>query len=303
MVMIRVFIALVLCGSFSGLLPQKKAVYVTASFLGSNRLYLENLTREDIRVFEGDQPREVQYFAGGEVPVAYGVLFDRELLPQPDEDPRIDELRISASTAARNVAYQLIDNCLGPQAGWTATYDDQGMNIALDFIQDASRIKDSIERMSGGRVTRESWLFGPLFNSVEKLGQRHEKRRILVVFLNTLDIKTSGKMKPLKNLLSASNVEVFFAGFAPRSTVARGLLPAQSEVALRELADVTAGAAYFTNMEGIEGLGRRMANQIRTFYTIGFESDSPGEQPARLKIECTRPGVKVKTHPVVPILQ
>ena len=301
--MIRIFIGLALCWSATGLLPQKKAVFVTASFLGNNRLYLENLTREDVRVFEGDKPREVEYFAGKEVPVAYGILFDRELLPQPDDDPRLDEIRVSASTAARNVVYQLIDSCLGPQAGWTATYDDQGMNIMLDSIQDASRIKDSIERMSGSRFTRESWLYGPLFSSVEKLSQRHEKRRVLVVFLNTLDIKTAGKLKPLKNLLSISNVEVFFAGFAPKSTVSRGLLPAQSEAALRELADVTAGAAYFTNMEGVEGLGRRMASQIRTFYTIGFESDSPVEQPARLKIECTRPGVKVRTHPVVPILQ
>jgi len=282
---------------------QKTAVFVTASFQDRNRLYIENLSRDEIRVSENGQVREVGYFAGTEVPVAYGLIFDRALLPEPFEDARPDQYNIPSAAAAFNVAYQILDLCLGRQIGWVATYDDQGMKTALDFSQDSSRVKDAIQQLRARRTLVESFLYGPLFEAVQKMSQRHEKRRVLVLFLDTLDMKTADKLKPLKNLLSASNVEFFVASFATRLGTSRGLPPAQSEASLRELTGATAGGAYFRYTESIEGMGRRISEQIRTFYTIGFESYSPPNQPGTLTIECTRPGAKVKTHPVVPTLQ
>ena len=76
-----------------------------------------------------------------------------------------------------------------------------------------------------------------------------------------------------------------------------------SHAALKELADCTAGSAYFKESTTMEAMGRRIADQIRTFYTIGFESLSASSQPGTLTIECTRPGVTVRSHPIVPNLR
>jgi Ca-activated chloride channel homolog len=279
------------------------AVFVTASFQDKNRLYLENLSREEIHVFENGKPREVEFLASKEVPVAYGLLWDRDLLPQPFDDPRAGQYGIPSATAATNVAYQLLDQALGRHVGWVATYDSE-FRLAIDFTQDTGLIKDAIQQLQGERFIEEPTLYGALFTAVEKLSQRNEKRRVLIVFLDYLDFQTSGKLKPLKNLLSASNVELFIAGF-PVSKIAssHGLPPLQSEASLRELADVTAGGAYFSLVDGIEGMGRRISYRIASYYTVGFQAESPPDQPAKLKIDCTRPGTKVVTHPVVPILQ
>jgi VWFA-related protein len=281
---------------------QKTAVFVTASFLDRNRLYVENLERDEVRVFEDGQPREVEFLAGEEVPVAYGLLLDRVLLPEPSEESRPYPDYISNSTAALNVAYQLLDQCLRGQAGWAATYDTE-MHLVVDFTQDGGRVKQSIQQLRSRHSLDESSLYSALVTAVQKINQRNEKRRVLVVFLDVLDRNTGGKLKLLKNLLSASNVELFIASFASKSGSGRGMLPLQSESSLRDLAAVTAGDACFSAMEGIEGLGRRISNQIRTFYTIGFESESSPDKPARLTIECARPGVKVRTHPVTPTLR
>jgi VWFA-related protein len=281
---------------------QKTAVFVTASFVDKNRLYVENLKQDEIRVFENGQPREVEFFAGKEVPMAYGLLLDRVLLPEPFEESRPYPDDISSSTAAFNVAYQLLDQCLRGQAGWAATYDAE-MHLIIDFTQDGGMVKQSIQQLRSRRSLDESSLYSALFSAVQKMNQRNEKRRVLVVFLDVLDRNTGGKLRPLKNLLSASNVELFIAGFASKSGSGRGMPPFQSESSLRDLAALTAGDACFSAMEGIEGLGRRISNQIRTFYTIGFESETSPDQPARLTIECARPGIKVKTHPVTPTLR
>jgi len=281
---------------------QKTGVFVTASFLDKNRLYVENLTRDEVRVFEDGQPREVEFLAGAEVPVAYGLLLDRVLLPEPSEESRMYPNSISSSTAALNVAYLLLDQCLRGQAGWAATYDAQ-MHVIVDFTQDGGRVKQSIQQLHSRASTDESSLYSALIGAVQKINQRNEKRRVLVAFLDVLDRNSAEKTKQLKNLLSASNVELFLAGFASKSGSGRGMTPFQSESSLRDLAGVTAGDACFSAMEGIEGLGRRISNQIRTFYTIGFESEASPEKPARLTIECVRPGVKVRTHPITPTLR
>jgi hypothetical protein len=302
MAALGLLLAFLLCWPAPALPAQKTPVFVTASFLGRNRLFLEDLSREEIKVYENGQPREVEFFAGSEVPVVYGLLFDRALLPRAFEDLSPYQYGIPSAQAAVNVADQLVDLVLGRQVGWVAAYD-QGMRVALDFSPDGGRIKDTIRQLRGERTLEESSLYGALFAAVKKMNQRNERRRVVVLFLEVLDTGTGSKLKPLKNLLAASNVDLFVASFAPRTATGRGLPPLQSEASLRDLASVTAGDAYFSATEGIEGLGRRVSEQIRTCYTIGFQSESPPDSPARLTIECTRPGVKVKSHSVVPNLR
>jgi VWFA-related protein len=282
---------------------QSTPVFVTASFLDRNRLYLENLSREEIRVFENGRPRDVEFLASKEVPTAYGLLWDRSLLPQPFDDPLAGRYGIPIGTAATNVAYQLLDQALGRYVGWVAAYDSE-FHLAMDFTQDTGLIKDTVQQMRGERLKEEPVLYGALLTAVKKLSQRNEKRRLLFVIVDYLDMQTSGKLKPLKNLLSASNVELFIASFAASKTASsHGLPPLQSEASFRELAGVTAGGAFFVLQEGIEEMGKRISYQAASYYTIGFQAESPPDQPGKLKIECTRPGTKVITHPLVPILQ
>jgi hypothetical protein len=123
--------------------------------------------------------------------------------------------------------------------------------------------------------------------------------------MDTLDMSTAGKLKPLKNLLSSSNVELFVVSFASKLGSGRGgLSPALSQASLRELTQLTSGEAFFMSdyRDHYEDATRRIFNEIRTFYTLGFESESSPEKPARLSIRCTVPGSKVRHHPTVAVL-
>jgi hypothetical protein len=303
MTVIALLMASLLSWTVPELPPQKRPIFVTASFLGKTRMFLEDVSRDEVRVLENGRPRTIEFFSGPEVPTVYGLLFDRAILPQPSEEQLPNPNDIPASMAASSVAYQLIDQGLGRQVGWAGAYDKE-LHVAIDFTQDAGRIKDTIQRLRAERSIEDSSLSHALFAAVSKMSSRNEKRRVLILFLGALDIEAAARLKPMKNLLAASNIELFVAGFATsRFGDGRGLPPAQSEACLRELASVTAGGAYFIASEGIAGLGRRISNQIKTLYTIGFEAESPADKPASLKIECTRPVAKVTHHPVIPNLQ
>lgn len=64
MATIALLLAALLCCPAPVQAAQKTAVFVTASFLDRNRLYVDNLKRDEVRVFEDGQPREVEFLAG-----------------------------------------------------------------------------------------------------------------------------------------------------------------------------------------------------------------------------------------------
>ena len=188
--------------------PAKKPVYVTASFVDKNGLFIENLQKNEVEILENNQPREIEFMARDELPTAYGILFDRAMLPEREESDWQGQRTVPASVAARDIAYQLIDKLLGRQALWIGLYDQQ-MNVLFQTAGDGFGAKNAIQQMRGARATSDSFLYSALFSAVDRLSQYHERRRVIVLFIQELDSGTAGKMKPLKNLLAATDVELF----------------------------------------------------------------------------------------------
>jgi hypothetical protein len=283
----------------------KSPVYVTASFQDRNGLFLENLSKTDIQVFEGGTLREVEFLAMDQLPVVYGLIFEKGLVPDYQwQDRKTDIHEMPGIKSAQDLAYELIDKRLGQQAVWVGAYD-QELEVLLEPTTDGFRAKEAVHGIRGVR-SPESFLYSALFSAVQRMGERAEKRRVLVVFLDQLDGKTAGKIQPLKNLLSQSNVELFTLSFGSKTGTGRdGLSATFSQAALRDLAKVTCGDVFFASdyRDHLEDVSRRLLGQIRTLHTIGFESEADADKGAKLLVRCSVPGSKVKHHASVPILR
>lgn len=280
---------------------QEIPVYVSASFTDRNNLYVEDLAPEEVEILQDGKPRRIEFMARDELPAAYGIIFERALLGEPGDERRFG-LSDAGAAAARNLAYELVDKHLRRQVFWIGCYDKE-LAVALDFTSDAFQAHAAIQQLRGGRGPEESFLYGALFAALRRMNERHEKRKVLIVFLESVDPGTLDRIKPLKNILSLSNVELFCVRFGARVTGRPGgVSPQMSDAALRELAAATAGEAYSAAVYGdhAEDLSRRLYNHIRTLYTFGFLAEPPGESPARLSIRCRRPGCKVRARQLVP---
>ncbi len=301
--------ALVCCwlalGAQDGAFAQKSQVFITASLVDKRGLFIEDLEKQEIRILEDNQPRDVEFMARDEVPTVYGILFDNALLQYEENQGWARRQEISGTGSSKNLAYQLIDKYLGRQTGWVGTYG-QELQVVLDFNEDGFRAKDAIQRMSFQRSAGESFLYPALYSSIMRMRERNEKRRVLLLFTNFLDSETAGKIKPLKNLLASSNIELFAISYGSRlAAPGAGLNPAMSQAGLKELAGVTAGDTFLAvdYRDHPEDIAQRIYNQLRTFYTFGFESQSGAESGAKLTIRCTRAGSKIKSHPNVPVIR
>jgi len=283
----------------------KKPVHVTASFLDRNDLFIEDLQMSEVEILEDDKPRKIELMAKEDLPTVYGLLFDRSmLLPETSERNRMSAQVVPSSVGARDIAYALIDKHLNRQMVWVGAYD-QLLQFALDTSSDGFAAKHAISQLNGASPDVYPFLYSALFTAVDKMEQRREKRRVVILFLETLDPQTASRIKPLKDLLSSSNVELFVVCFASQRTSPGAVHSAVTTSPLKELAQATSGYTFFTmDYRGnYDDLVRRLLHHLRTLYTFGFTSESVPKGKGKLIIKCSRPGSRVRCHPEVPVFE
>ena len=302
-----IFTILFLCLAVPASVAQKTPVFITASFQDRNGIFIENLTASEVQVVEDGQAREIELMAKDEIPTVYGIIFQRGMVSLQWERRRSTGI-VSRGDAgldsARDLAYEIVDKYLGRHPTWVGVYDSE-LEVALEPTADGFRVKDAIQRLQDARMP-ESFLYSALFSAVQKMAERSERRRVLIVLLEFVDSKTAGKLQPLKNLLSSSNVELFTISFATRlGSGPDGLSAAFSQSALGDLSHTTSGGAFFAAdyRDHLDDISRRILNQIRTFYTFGFKSEATLDKATRLLVKCTVPGSTVRHHPRVPVLR
>lgn len=296
---------LMLVPAVSSLTPPPRPVYVTASFTDPRGFFIENLERGEVEVFEDGQPRTVELLARNEVTAVYGLLLDRGVMPEgPDIYRRGSFRSASPSTTLKEVAYGLIDKELGRQYLWVAAFE-QEFQMLRDISADGATAKSAVQLLTGRRNPEESFLYSGIVAAVQLMNRRSERRRVLLLLTGLIDRKSSSRIKALGNLLASTNVELFVISSASRFQPPGASPYNLSEALLRELVDSTAGEAFFPRPgeEHLDDVTRRVLGRIVSFYTIGFESTGTLDKPAKLLIRCTRPGSKVRHHPVSPVLE
>jgi hypothetical protein len=282
----------------------KREVYVTASFIDKESLFIENLQPDEVRILENGSLRKIELMARDELPTAYGLLFDSTLLTSDQlGNQRYLSAKIPSAVAAQDMAFELIDKHLRNERIWAASYD-QNFHLMAAPTNDGFKVKDAINRIRFERDPFGAYAYAGLSAAVEEMNKCFEKRRVVILFLDAMDQQSLGKIPQLQNLLSLSNVELITICFAARVSTGPGVPSAMNRGALLKLAQSTAGQAYFTSDTGghFEDITRRVYNQIRTFYTFGFQSDAPSDAKTSLVIRCTRNGSKVRFRPFIPVL-
>jgi hypothetical protein len=280
---------------------QGRPVFVTASFVDRNHIFLENLPAGEIEVSEDGQPRQVEFLSMDQLPTVYGILIEDVLLSDPAGGERAGYGSIPSASLARNMLYELVDKHIGREPVWLGTYE-RDLKVVLDFTNDGFKIKESIQGLNRPSGPSDSYLYPALFSAIRKTCERGEKRRVLLLMISSLDAESSGRMRALRNLAAASNLELFVVSFASRLGAPGGLHPSLVDSGLRDLAQATAGEHFAApqHRDHPEDIVRRLVHQIRTLHTIGFQASSPADNPGKLSIRCTRPGSRVRHHPVVP---
>jgi Ca-activated chloride channel family protein len=225
---------------------------------------VSGLTKDDFVVYEQGKKQELRYFAadgarlevgadGERPPLHLGLVFDTSGSMAADME------------LARSAAIRFL-NRLPRAEDMTIVDFDTEVRIATYAQTDFTRL---VARLRGR--TPDGWT--ALWDAVGiYLGGSQDQagQKVLIVFTDGGDTRSTLTYVDLLNALKASDVSVYAIGFLEHQPAS---VRTQQRLQLAQLADLTGGQAYFpVSMKEVESMYDRIVAEIDSRYLLGYVS-------------------------------
>jgi VWFA-related protein len=265
--------------------------FLTFSAKGKHGIYLRNLKIAEVELFVDGQPVKVSYLGYKNVETAVAFILENSprtaphVVTAPGWGPvnPIDQIR-----------YQLLGdyfNRLVKMGEVMIVEFSKERRLLQDFTDDEFQLNDAINRMTPNSLEAmidepevgRAFAFG-----LERLRDRPEKRKILILVTTTVDRETYRNMEEYQELLRRHDIDLYVVSFAPRNMSGPGVTFEQMQNTrfFRNLVGETAGRLYLTGeytkiSQFMDDLKTRLENS----YTIGFyvnPATEPTEHTVRI---------------------
>jgi VWFA-related protein len=223
-----------------------------------NRLVL-NLTKDDIRLFEGEKPQFIKYFSReSNLPLRIGLLIDTSNSVR-------ERLRFE-----QEAAINFLDDTIQPgrDRAFVVGFDVEPQLIA-DFTDDTGKLADAIRGLSAGGTTA---LYDTIYYACkQKLlifpPPEPYLRRVLIVISDGQDNQSERTRDEALAMAQHAEVTIFCI------STNRSGSPGPGDKVLKYLAQETGGQAFFPF--AAEDLGQdfsEISKELRSQYSLGYIS-------------------------------
>lgn len=217
---------------------------------------IAGLTKDDFEVVESGKKQTVQYFSAGKPdeapPLHIGLLLDTSGSMERD-------LRDARSAAVKFV------NTLEGEADVTLVDFDTEVRVARFSPQDYPRL---VERIRGRKPDGWTALYdaiGVYLNGA----QQQEGQKVLVLYTDGGDTRSSLTFADMLDLCKASDVTVYAVGYMEHQGSAR----MQQRAELERVAGLTGGQAYFPGVaKDLDGVFEKIREELAGRYSLGYVS-------------------------------
>ena len=251
-------------------------VHVGVSVVDDDGEPVENLSPDDLEVYEDGQLQEIRYFSRGlnsdtdTLPMHLGLLLDASASMGEDE-------RLAKTAAIRFL------NTLTYAEDMTLVDFDNTVRVGRYSQRDFPRLVERIRnRKSGGMTAFYDALGVYLDGAFDQDG-----RKVLLMYSDGYDTRSRMPFSDTIDLLRASDVTVYAIGFQgniPRSDRLR------ERMKLEQLVEITGGRVFFpTDVDALEGIYDEIARELETRYALGYTSTNTRADGSWRRVE-----VKVK---------
>ncbi len=214
------------------------------------------LTQDDFEVVEAGKKQTVQFFSVGNVesapPLHIGLLLDTS-------GSMADDLKDARSAAIKFV------NTLDHAADVTLVDFDTEVRVARFSSQDYPRLVERIRARKPDGWTALYDAIGVYLNGA----QEQDGQKVLVLYTDGGDTRSSLTFADMLNLCKASDVTVYAIGYMEHQ--GSGRMQQRSE--LERVSQLTGGQAYFPGAaKDLDGVFDRIREELAARYSIGYQS-------------------------------
>jgi Ca-activated chloride channel family protein len=242
--------------------------------------FLADLTADDFEILEDGKKQAVKYFTRGDETVSapelhIGLLFDTS--GSMGEDIQL----------ARSAAVKFL-NTLTDAKDITLVDFDTEVRVSRYGQQDFPRLVERIRARKPDGFTAMYDALGLYLQDADV----DDGRKILVLFTDGGDTRSTIGFADVMTLVRASDVTVYAVGFVENQpSNARG----QQRLRLTQIAQESGGEAFFPlSMKQVEAAYDKIVAQIRAQYSIGYISTGTAFDGRwrKVEIKVRRPGMK-----------
>lgn len=240
-------------------------VVLNVSVFDENHHLINDLTKDDFKVWEDGVPQTVAAFQHQDVPVSMGILVDNS--------GSMRDKRAAVNAAALD----LVRASNPDDQAFVVNFSDEAY-IDTDFTSSIAQLRDGLAHIDSRGGTA---LYDAVVASADHLEQAAKRpKQVLLVITDgednasSLDLEqTIRKVQDLQGPIVYSIGLLFGSETDPREG-------RRAKRALQLLSDETGGLAFFPkSLADVDSVAAEVAMDIRRQYTLGYHSSKPMSVP------------------------
>ncbi|MFN2480524.1 MAG: VWA domain-containing protein [Pyrinomonadaceae bacterium] len=234
-----------------------------------NNRPVNDVKREEFRIFEDNAPQKVDFFSREEVPISYGMVVDNSGSMKPLLEKVIEATRVLIN-----------ENKPGDETFLLRFVDSDEIKLLQDFTANKDDLFDAVENMhtEGGQTAISDAVYLAAEHTAEyKKGNplNDKRRRAMILVTDGEDRKSYYAQNQLFEYLRENDVQIYVIGFTSELDAEGGFIRKSSKDKATEyinrLATETGGRAFFpTSLAELPAIAQEITKDMRTQYVIGY---------------------------------
>lgn len=229
--------------------------------------FVSGLTQDAFHVFEDGKAQTISQFANSDIPVTVGILVD-ESGSMRTKRPEVITAALSFVTASNPQDEVFVLN-----------FNEKvhrGLPDTILFSDNITKLRTAL--WSGAPEGRTA-LYDAIMSGLRQLEMGRRDKKTLVVVSDGGDNISTATLSDVVKSLRESVATVYTIGvFDPED-------PDKNPAVLRRLATISGGEVYFPErIEDVVPVCKKIAQDIRTRYTIGYVPSAGGKQLRHIKV-------------------
>ena len=230
-----------------------RLVLLDVSVTNAHGATVSGLPQQSFRVLENGQPQTITIFENHDIPVTVGILVDESFSMAPKRGEVLTAAGIFIKES--NPRDQI----------FVLNFNDvvrRGLPDNELFSDDILELRDALYR---GKSEGRTALNDAIVAGLEQLEMGRRDKKTLVVISDGGDNASTHTRRETLDRVETSLATVYTIGLFDEDD------PDRDPVLLRRLAAISGGQAYFPpDVSGMIPVCRRIANDIRARYTVGY---------------------------------
>lgn len=236
-------------------------VVLNCTVVDSSGHIVNDLAKEDFKVWEDNVPQTIVAFQHSDLPVSMGILVDNSGSMR-DKRAAVDEAALDLVRASNPEDQAFIVN-----------FSDEAF-LDQDFTSSIAKLNDGLSHISSRGGTA---LYDAVVASADHLAKDAQRpKQVLLIITDGEDNASSLDLEQTVRRVQDLQGPVIYSIGLLFGEDSRGAEARRAKRALQILSDETGGMAFFPHsLSNVDAIAAEVARDIRNQYTLGYHSTKP----------------------------